>query len=58
MPHIIGPFTNWRYKVMRSVTKFCQMYDEEPPNFKEIAVTKQLIREECNLHNAVMTKNE
>lgn len=43
---------------MRSVTKFCQMYDEEPPNFKEIAVTKQLIREECNLHNAVMTKNE
>ena len=46
-PHIIGPFTSWKYAPMASVSKFCQMYDDQPPNFKEMAVERKIIREEC-----------
>lgn len=38
VPHIIGPFTNWKYVQMREIVPFCQAQDKNPPNFLKQAI--------------------
>ena len=46
-PHIIGPFTNWKYCEMRPVIPFCLETDPNPPDFLSMAVEKKLISPQC-----------
>jgi len=46
-PHILGPFNNWKYQPMREMIPFVRKYDKDPPNFLQMAVEQDLIREEC-----------
>ena len=38
IPHIIGPFTGWRYRPMHNIVEFCQTYDQKKPNFIEMGI--------------------
>ena len=42
-PHIIGPFTNWKYCEMRQVVPFCLNNDPNPPDFLTMAVKKKIL---------------
>ena len=47
-PKIASQFTDWKYKTMRNVVKFCQENDHHKPNFMESLVNDKIIRKECN----------
>lgn len=47
IPHIIGPFTNWKYHPMRAVVPFCQQQDTNPPDFLTMAIEQGLLPETC-----------
>lgn len=47
LPHIIGPFTDWRYCSMRAVAPFCKQYDRDPPDFLPLAIEQGLVRPNC-----------
>ena len=41
VPHIIGPFNNWRYQTMREIIPFCRTHDDKKPDFLKMAVEKK-----------------
>ena len=48
-PRIASAFNGWHYKDMMEMVPFCEENDPDPPNFVDLCVRENLIRDETDI---------